>query len=266
MSRRFGATGAGVLIAAATLLAAPVVAQEQPVAEQADKAPAINQDPQDETPVDTGTLIQDEPTQPATDRQPATEPATTAELPIFTPVKVMLNQDLSTQTSHVGDKFTVTVLEDVVENATIVIPKGATGEGEVTFVTARGGFGKPGILAISLRELTLGDRTVSLDGRYREEGKSKNGAVAATWFAVGVFSGFIRGRAGCIGRGRELNAKTGEAIDYVIGQDAILTEAKPLSDDGEINGAAATAEKADEIKAPEPNTLCDFKQITDGED
>jgi len=147
--------------------------------------------------------------------------ATTAnalsKLPAGAPVFVMTNEELSTKASKVGDRFLVTVLHDVVDGATIVIPKGTTGFGEVTFATDNGGFGKPGILGISLRYLELNGAKVLLDGRYREEGANKNGATAATWFAVGVFSGFIKGKPGVIPKGRELKARTGEDIAFLAG-------------------------------------------------
>ncbi|WP_144037842.1 hypothetical protein [Sphingopyxis sp. KK2] len=175
-------------------------------------------------------VAQDVPAAGPAGSTPAVEalPAATAPLPVAagaargpslsagTPVIVMLNDEISTMSSHVGDRFGVTVLYDVVDYDHVVIPAGTTGYGEVTFSTNKGGFGKPGIVGISLRQLDLGGRPVALDGRYREEGQSKNGATVATWFAVGVFSGFIKGKPGVIPKGRELKARTGEAIAYTI--------------------------------------------------
>lgn len=194
---------------------------------------------------------------------PDVEPAAErieAVLPAYTPVKVMMNQELSTQTHTVGDQFFVTVVEDVVENDTVIVPAGSRGWGEVTFATRKGGFGKPGIVGISLRSLELGDRVVPLDGRYREEGKNKNGAVAATWFAVGVFSGFIQGRAGYIEQGRELRARLGEDITYFIGEDAVLpASAAPITEENAAETAidpdptpkSETGEEAEGIVASE---------------
>jgi hypothetical protein len=148
---------------------------------------------------------------------PTIEAVQTATLPEGTQVVVMMNDEISTLESAVGDRFGVTVLQDVVDRDTIVIPQGATGYGEVTFRSGKGGFGKPGILGIALRKVEVGENNYALDGRYREEGGNKNTAVAATWFAVGIFSGFIKGKAGVIPKGRELRARTGEDIDFVIG-------------------------------------------------
>ncbi|APZ97359.1 hypothetical protein BWQ93_01770 [Sphingopyxis sp. QXT-31] len=147
---------------------------------------------------------------------PAPDSGPTATLAAGTSVLLMLDEELSTTASSVGDRFGVTVLFDVYDLDRIVIPQGTKGFGEVTFAANKGGFGKPGILGISLRHLDLDGRQVALSGRYREEGANKNGATAATWFAVGVFSGFIHGKPGVIPRGRELKARTGETISYAI--------------------------------------------------
>lgn len=144
-------------------------------------------------------------------------PKASAVLPGGTPLKVMLNAELNTKQNHTGDKFEVTVLEDVTQDGTIVIPKGAIGHGEIIFAADRGGFGKAGLIYIALRRLDLGEKTVLLDGRFREEGKDNNGATAATYFAVGVFAGFIKGKPGTIPKGRELQARTGEPIEFIPG-------------------------------------------------
>lgn len=144
-------------------------------------------------------------------------PARSATLARGAPLLLMLNTELSTKANKIGDPFEVTLLSDVVDGPNLVIPKGALGRGEVTFRAGTGGFGRAGMLMITLRTLDLGDRTIALDGRYREEGNNNNGATVATWVAVGVFSGFIKGKTGVIPKGRELKARTGEDIAYVPG-------------------------------------------------
>jgi hypothetical protein len=72
-------------------------------------------------------------------------------------------------------------------------------------------------LGITLRHFDLGGKIIALDGRYREEGGNNNGAAVATWFAVGVFAGFIKGKSGIIPKGRELKARTGEDIAFTLG-------------------------------------------------
>ncbi|WP_447761911.1 hypothetical protein [Sphingopyxis panaciterrae] len=185
----------------------------------------------------------------AADPAPSPEPEAppSATLVAGTPVVVMLDQDLSTTTAMLGDRFPVIVLHDVIDRNTVVIPQGATGYGEVTFTTNKGSFGKPGIIGIALRHLQLGDRQVALSGRYREEGRNKNGATAATYFAVGVFAGFIKGKPGLIPRGRELKARTGEAIVFTPGVPAVAPVPIAI-------GAPAIAEPATAPETPTENS------------
>lgn len=152
------------------------------------------------------------PANPAAVEAPQIEPAPLKPLPAGTPVIVALDSELSTQTSLLGDSFSVTVTNDVMQDGIIVIPKGTRGRGEVTFVTKKGAFGKPGIIGIALRDMELNGRQVLLDGRFREEGANNNGAAAATMFAVGIVAGLVKGKTGVIPAGRELKGRTGEDI------------------------------------------------------
>jgi hypothetical protein len=139
-------------------------------------------------------------------------------------VMVVLDDELSTATAHVGDRFHVTVVNDVVEQGVVIIPKGTAGYGEVTFATHKGGFGKQGILGIALRYLELNGQMVMLDGRYREEGRGNDGAAAATMFAVGIFAVVVKGKTAVIPKGRELKAHTGEDIAYTNAAPAIAAD------------------------------------------
>lgn len=150
-----------------------------------------------------------------------------------TPVTVMMNDEISTMSCNVGERFDVIVVRDVISQGAVVIPAGTIGGGEVTFCTNRGGFGKPGILGIALRDLQVRGKRVALDGRYREEGSNGNAATAVTWFAAGIVSGLIKGKKGVIPKGRELRARTGE--DIVFNPDTI---ARAVTIDGGTTGAA----------------------------
>lgn len=131
-------------------------------------------------------------------------------LPAGTLVPVTVDADIATSDVKLGDKFGVHVSQDVKQGDTILIPKGVSGQGTVTFVTKNGGFGKAGILGIALNSLTLSGREIPLDGHFREEGRNKNGATAATFFAVGIFAAAIRGKGSVIPAGRELRGHLAE--------------------------------------------------------
>lgn len=225
MGRSKGSRGTAAIAGLALISSSAVWSQQVAVADEA--VPA------------TISSLPDSESDDGVESAPASEEpaAIAATLPMFTPLKVMLDDELSSTANKVGDRFGVTVLEDVVAEGTIVIPAGTRGEGVVSFATPRGGFGKAGMLSISLRTLDLGGKSVLLDGRYREEGKDKNGAVAATYWAVGIFAGFIKGKPGHIERGRELRARTGEDIVFIAGHDA----PSPLDEDTDDTVLAASS-------------------------
>lgn len=137
-------------------------------------------------------------------------------LPEGTPVTVATEADISSTANHVGDEFKVTVVEDVVASGVVVIPKGTSGYGEVTFLSRNRSFGAAGMLGITLRSLDLNGKSILLDGHYRQEGKAADGAAVATYFAVGIFAGFVKGKNSVIPKGRALKARTGQDIPFSI--------------------------------------------------
>lgn len=157
-----------------------------------------------------------QPSAPAEQNIPSVPAASSAAItvPYGTTVMVAITQPLSSRTSKVGDRFDVVVTEDVIHAGVVVIPKGTRGRGQVTFASKKGGFGSSGILGIALQHLEIGGRNVALDGRYREVGKSGDGAAAATMFAAGIFAGLVTGKSSTIPEGRVLKARLGE--DMVI--------------------------------------------------
>lgn len=182
-----------------------------------------------------------EPAPPAESAASAqTTPSAPSTLPVGSPIIVILDQDLSTMTAQLGDRFPVIVLHDVVDQDTVIIPKGTPGHGEVTYASGKGAFGRPGVIGITLRHLQLGDRQIALSGRYREEGQSNAGATAAAYFAVGILSGFIKGKSGFIPKGRELKARTGEAMTFTPGISNSLPPAPTPADTAEMAPAPAT--------------------------
>ena len=170
-------------------------------------------------------------------------------LPAGTPVIVSLDAELSTQTSLLGDSFAVTVVHDVLQDGVIIVPKGTRGRGEVTFVTKKGAFGKPGIIGIALRDMELNGRQVLLDGRFREEGGNNNGAAAATMFAVGIVAGLVKGKTGVIPAGRELKGRTGEDIAEIFSAPVAAAKDAPTIEPVPTNPMAASEPQTEPTEA-----------------
>jgi hypothetical protein len=172
--------------------------------------------------------------------QPAPVMATKA-LPAGTPVIVALDTELSTQSSQLGDGFFVTVVNDVMQDGTVIIPKGTRGRGEITFLTKKGSFGKPGIIGIALRDMELNGRTLLLDGRFREEGGNNSGGATATMMAGGILATpialLVKGKSSVIPAGRELKGRTGEDISAPA---PIAENATPTPPSSEVAPALET--------------------------
>jgi hypothetical protein len=177
-------------------------------------------------------------------------------LPFNTPVTVMLDEELSSKIAKSGDEFSVTVLDDVRIGETVIIPSGTQGLGEVRFANDRGGFGRAGLLDVSLRYIDLGDHKLPLRGRFRQEGKNNNGATVATWIAVGVFSGFIKGKEGVLLKGQQLKGRTASDYTFVPNSFAASNEPSPkatllTSGDHEALGIQEASLASDPLKASE---------------
>ena len=180
-------------------------------------------------------------------------PAEVPVLPTGTRVTLFLNDELTSREAQPGDLFPVTVLEDVKHEDITVIPAGAKGFGEVRFAKKKGAFGRAGLLDVSLRHVELCDGDVSIRGRYRQEGKGNNGAVVATWVAVGVFSGFITGKRGIMPDGQEFKARTAEDIDAVPCSLEQMNQKLPEAENGASVAASNSIEAVD--AAPDKGTL-----------
>lgn len=180
-------------------------------------------------------------TEPKLDRE-----TRSSVLPMFTPVMVALDEGISTETHKVGERFTVTVVEDVAVDGIPVISKGARGFGEITFASGNGAFGKPGIIGLSLRSLDVDGRAIILDGRYREEGREQDASAAVAMYVAGPLSALVRGKDSAIEAGRVLKAKTGEDFTYSVQPpiEIILPDPEALAHaaaepDGDLSSANA---------------------------
>jgi type IV secretory pathway VirB10-like protein len=75
-------------------------------------------------------------------------PTRPGELPEGTIIRMALNQDLSTENSHVGGDFTGRVSADVLSSGKVVIPQGAEVIGKIVRVTEGRRFGTPATIRI----------------------------------------------------------------------------------------------------------------------
>jgi hypothetical protein len=131
-----------------------------------------------------------------------------------TPITLAVSQEVNSSTHRAGDVFPLTVLNDVRIGETVVIPRGTPAQGEVTWRTGKGAFGKSGKLEFSLRYIDLGGQHIPVSGDFRQEGEGNTIATGIGIIAVGVFAGFITGKRARLPVGRELMSQIVEPVPF----------------------------------------------------
>ena len=198
-----------LLACAAAWLSAPASAQ---LASAPEPATAQESSPTDATPLETAGA----PTWVAT-----------ADLSAGTEVVLSLNEQLSSRTHDDGDTFGMSVVQDVVHEGHVVIPRGTRAVGQVTWQTGTGAFGRSGKMEIAFRYLDLNGQRIPLDGMHRQEGEGNTAATIGAVLGAGVVGGLlVRGRRALIQQGREFTARTVDAIPLDLAGDRALVSAR----------------------------------------
>ena len=136
-------------------------------------------------------------------------------LPANTEVQLIMNEDLTTKGGflEVGDRFFLSVAQDVVLDDYIVIPRGARAVGEVTWKTGKAAFGKSGKMEVALRYIQIGRNRIEITGKHRQEGEGNTVATIATSVLVApVFGALVTGKSARIAQGREFTAFTANDV------------------------------------------------------
>jgi hypothetical protein len=140
---------------------------------------------------------------------PPPPPPAVVNLATGTEVRVRLDSDLSSESSHEGDKFSATVADNVLAHGTVVIPRGARAEGTVLDAKPLGRFKGGALLSVRL------DRVHTRWGGYPvststiERAEKGKGARSAGFIGGGAaFGALIGGLAGG-GKGAAIGALAG---------------------------------------------------------
>ncbi|MGH7476027.1 MAG: glycine zipper 2TM domain-containing protein [Longimicrobiales bacterium] len=176
--------------------------------------------PQPRTPVTT----RPEPRRQAPVREPAPQPApqprvVTRSVPSGTSFAVRLNQELSTETSRAGQRFTATLSEPIMAaDGSVLIPAGATVNGVVTGVQKSGRVGETAVLKLSFESISTGSRTYPIESTLVDANPQRRNRTStreqATKIAAGAAAGAILGRV--LGKDTEGTLK-GAAIGAAAG-------------------------------------------------
>jgi hypothetical protein len=126
-------------------------------------------------------------------QSPAPGPPTVA-VPALTPVSVRLEEPVSSNRNKPGDRFRITVAEDVRVGGALVIPAGSEGEGEVVHAARSGAGGKAGELILAARFVRVGDLQIRLRSfALGAAGVDHTAGALTTSMFIGPFAMFVHG-------------------------------------------------------------------------
>jgi hypothetical protein len=124
----------------------------------------------------------------------AQDGAALVTVPALTPVAVRLEDLISSNKNKPGDRFRITVAEDVRIGDALVIPAGSAGEGEVIHASKSGAGGKAGELILAARFVRVGDVDVRLRSfALGVVGKDQTNNSLAASMVIGPFAMFVKG-------------------------------------------------------------------------
>ncbi|HKT70505.1 MAG TPA: hypothetical protein VJP83_13760, partial [Terriglobales bacterium] len=143
--------------------------------------------------------------------------AVNANIPAGARLSVRITEKLSSETSHVGDRFHGTLAAPVVANSRTLFPQGAEVTGQVAHVKSSGRLSSPGELTLVLRTVRSGGRTYNISANpfvIKGESHTKSnvtkigGTTALGAILGGIFGG---GKGAAIGAASGAAAGTGVA-------------------------------------------------------
>ncbi len=138
-------------------------------------------------------------------------------VPALSLVTLRVDNAISSKTAKRGDRFAVTMLNEISVDGVIVVPRGSRGEGEVVHSAGTGFGGRAGELLVAARFLTVGSEKLPLQS-FRIGKAGVNNTDAAVILALGagvigaVASMFVTGTSAEIPAGQIAIAKTAQAF------------------------------------------------------
>lgn len=122
-----------------------------------------------------------------------------------TMVRLMVLNEVNTNSAKPGDRFVLRVDENVIVNGATVIPVGAKAYGEVTRVKSNGGVGKAGSVGAKLLYVELGEDRIPITGEDVSKGRKEGGGVVLASAIWGPFGLLMKGGPGKLKAGHIFN-------------------------------------------------------------
>ncbi len=145
-------------------------------------------------------------------------PTDVLTVPAFSLVSLQVDDAITSKTAKRGDRFAVTMLNEISVDGVVVVPRGSRGEGEVIHSAGTGFGGRAGELLVTARFLMVGGEKLPLQS-FRIGKAGVNNTDAAIILAVA---------AGVVGAVASMFI-TGTSAEIPAGQIAIAKTAQPFS-------------------------------------
>lgn len=128
------------------------------------------------------------------------------KVPEGTEFPMRLEDVISSQSAQTGDRFTVSLDDDVKLADGTVLRAGYRGVGEIVEARKNGMLGKTGKLNVRLLYLKVGDERIRLRANKGVQGENRTGAQVVTVVLFWPVAGFIKGKNITIKKGTVLTA------------------------------------------------------------
>ncbi|WP_430424176.1 hypothetical protein [Phenylobacterium sp.] len=137
---------------------------------------------------------------------PGAAVAATVKIPEGTEFTVRLEESISSKHAQDGDRFTISLDDDVKLADGTVLRAGYRGVGEVVDARKSGMLGKTGKLAIRLVYLKVGEERIKLRAQRGSQGSHNTGVQVASLLLLWPALPFIKGKNTSIPKGTMMTA------------------------------------------------------------
>lgn len=134
---------------------------------------------------------------------------TDGALPASTLITVTPNEEITSKKVEVGTRVSFSVVNDIVENGVVAIPRGSQVAGTIAWKTGKAIGGKSGKFEVKFDSVNVRGRDYALRGVHRQEGKGNTAAAL-------LGSILVSGRSAQMLPGQMANAFTAEPIPFTV--------------------------------------------------